>query len=287
MENLPSGKVLYDLFCGGCAVTHAAMLSGKWERVVANDLQADMPRFFLDACNGKYKDEKRWISRDDFYRLKDTDAYVRQCWSFGNNGRDYLYSRNIEPWRKALHFARVLGDCSLLREMGIEGDGSRRDCTRHSEEYRTKYVAWYNTHRGGDCNVENRMYELDSMARLQSLESLERLESLESLERLEVHGGDWRDVPIEDGGIVYCDPPYRNASGYVTGKFDHAAFDDWARNADFPVYVSEYSMPDDFVRIWAKSVDVLANHLGADGKVTEGLWVHEKWIDGIPKTTLF
>lgn len=149
MENLPSGKVLYDLFCGGCAVTHAAMLSGKWERVVANDLQADMPRFFLDACNGKYKDEKRWISRDDFYRLKDTDAYVRQCWSFGNNGRDYLYSRNIEPWRKALHFARVLGDCSLLREMGIEGDGSRRDCTRHSEEYRTKYVAWYNTHRGG------------------------------------------------------------------------------------------------------------------------------------------
>ena len=29
IDNLPSGKVFVDLFAGGCAVTHAAMLSGK------------------------------------------------------------------------------------------------------------------------------------------------------------------------------------------------------------------------------------------------------------------
>ena len=38
MDALPSGRVLVDPFDGGCAVTHAALLAGKWERVVANDI---------------------------------------------------------------------------------------------------------------------------------------------------------------------------------------------------------------------------------------------------------
>ena len=28
--NLPAGGTLYDLFAGGCAVTHRALLSGKF-----------------------------------------------------------------------------------------------------------------------------------------------------------------------------------------------------------------------------------------------------------------
>ena len=46
-------------------------------------------------------------------------------------------------------------------------------------------------------------------------------------------------------------------------------------------------MPDDFVRIWARDVNVLANQFGADGKVTEGLFVHRKWVNDIWKPTLF
>ena len=38
IDNLPSGKVLVDLFAGGCSVTHAAMLSGKWDYFIANDI---------------------------------------------------------------------------------------------------------------------------------------------------------------------------------------------------------------------------------------------------------
>ena len=32
VEQLPSAECFVDLFCGGCAVTHAAMLSGKTSR---------------------------------------------------------------------------------------------------------------------------------------------------------------------------------------------------------------------------------------------------------------
>ena len=58
---------------------------------------------FKDAIDGKYENESRWISREDFYRLKDSDPFVRIVWSFGNNGCNYLYSREIEPYKKAVH----------------------------------------------------------------------------------------------------------------------------------------------------------------------------------------
>ena len=143
IDNLPSGEVFVDLFCGGCAVTHAALLSNKYRRFIANDINGAIPHLFKNAISGKYKDEKRWISRDDFERLKSSDPYVACCWSFGNNGQGYMYSKEIEPWKKALHWARVFGDSSLLREFGIDSDGSRKDVKSHHYEYKKKYMRWY------------------------------------------------------------------------------------------------------------------------------------------------
>ena len=76
------------------------------------------PTLFIDALNGKYNDENRWISREDFFRLKDTDPYVAIVWSFGNNLRDYLYSKEIEPLKKAIHYAMFFSDYSLGKELG-------------------------------------------------------------------------------------------------------------------------------------------------------------------------
>ena len=142
IDNLPEDKIFVDLFAGGCAVTHAAMLSGKWNKVIANDI-GDAPELFRDAIDGKYADEKRWISREDFQDLKEIDPYVSLCWGFGNNRSDYLYAQEVEPWKKALHYARVFGDCSLLQEMGIDSDGSSGDVRKHHDEYKEKYIRWW------------------------------------------------------------------------------------------------------------------------------------------------
>ena len=142
IDNLPSGNVLVDLFAGGCSVTHAAMLSGKWDYFIANDI-GDAPEMFINAIEGKYAAENRWISREDFERLKDTDPYVSLCWSFGNDRSAYLYAREVEPWKKALHYARIFGDTSLLREMGIDSDGSTTDVRKHHDEYKDKYIRWW------------------------------------------------------------------------------------------------------------------------------------------------
>ena len=139
---LPPGNRFVDVFAGGCAMTHAALLSGRWQSYLANDVVA-LPQLFKDAIDGKYNNETRWISREDFAAQKDSDAYVRIVWSFGNNGEHYLYSREIEPWRHALHALLVWKDPAPMREFGIITNGSRQDIINHHAEYKEKYVRWY------------------------------------------------------------------------------------------------------------------------------------------------
>ena len=117
---LPKRTHLIDLFCGGCAVSHAALLRNKYEHIHINDINWMCPTLFIDALNGKYQNETRWISREDFFRLKDTDPYVAVVWSFGNNMRDYLYSKEIEPLKKAIHYAIFFRDYSLGKDLGYD-----------------------------------------------------------------------------------------------------------------------------------------------------------------------
>ena len=142
VENLPDSPVFVDLFAGGCAITHKALESGRYGSFIANDLTG-FPSLFLDAIEGKYKDETRWISREDFERLKDTDLYVACCWSFGNCLTNYMYAKELEDWKKALHYARVFNDFSLFEDMGIHTDASNKDIKQNKEEYKKKYIDWW------------------------------------------------------------------------------------------------------------------------------------------------
>ena len=117
VDALPPAPVLYDVFCGGCAVTHAAMLSGKYSRVVANDINGMIPHAFETALAGGFRNEVRWISRDDFQRLHKTEPYVAMCFSFANNLKDYCYASDLEPYKRALHYAIFWRDFAPWREL--------------------------------------------------------------------------------------------------------------------------------------------------------------------------
>lgn len=67
----------------------------------------------------------------------------------------------------------------------------------------------------------------------------------------------YNSLNIPENSIIYCDPPYKNTTGYV-GSFDHEQFYNWCRNmvkCGHTIYVSEYNMPDDFICVWEKSVN--------------------------------
>ena len=191
---LPKRTHLIDLFCGGCAVSHAALVKGKYQHIHINDINWMCPTLFIDALNGKYNDETRWISREDFFRLKDTDPYVAVVWSFGNNLRDYLYSKEIEPLKKAIHYAMFFSDYSLGKELGH--DLSFIDPIR---DLQARYLAvkhYFNgidpEIGGGNCKRNHSAERADS-PRLQSAEAYDRLNTnLQNWGGAEAARSDWK-----------------------------------------------------------------------------------------------
>ena len=307
---LPAADTFVDLFAGGCAMTHAALLSGKYKHFLANDL-GGIPQVFLDAIHGAAHDRSRWlrwVTREEFVAERNKPFAERDLgkmiiWSFGNNGNDYLYGTYLEPWKRALWAARVDGDYSLLAEFGIiTTDASRKAVLRNREEWTGKYIAWYKAHGGGNEKGIQRLQSLQSLERLQSLESLQSLQSLQrlqdlqslqslqSLGHLRISKLDYRRVPIPANSCVYADPPYESTEDYCgyskqenqkEGEkigFDNPAFWQWVRTRDFPVFVSEYTAPEDFVPILQiEKRQLMRGGLDASHKVTENLFVHNRF----------
>ena len=301
VDALPAAPVLYDVFCGGCAVTHAAMLSGKYQHFVVNDLRGWLPDAFREAINGGYAHEDRWISCEDFKRLKSTDAYAALCFSFGNNARSYMYAPPLEPYKRALHCAIFWRDFAPWRELcpetadalaaglaPIEDRKQRRVQAGHFivESLKAQLAAGTLTPDILDKPIYRQIRRPkatpNSLKSLQSLGCLERLQSLQSLESLEslpgaltVHGGDYRELCFDEPGIIYCDPPYMSV--YAKGKdygceFDAEAFYSWCEAQKLPVYISEYQMPEERFVCVAEWDNVTRMAAKTASHVTERLW---------------
>ena len=125
------------------------------------------------------------------------------------------------------------------------------------------------------------LQSLECLERLQSLESLEKLERLQSLERqneqIVASADDYCNYVYQDGDVVYCDPPYEGTAGYGRG-FDHEAFWQWCRTRNFPVYISEYRAPEDFISVWSKEKRRLFSSSNLSANTIEHLFLHKKWI---------
>ena len=110
LEQLPAGKRLVDLFGGGFAITDCALrkFPYKWGGFYYNDFNPLLSPLIDRAIKGYYNPKNFtpvWVSREDFNRLKNSDGYVAYIWSFGNNGRDYLYGEDVEEAKhKAFEF---------------------------------------------------------------------------------------------------------------------------------------------------------------------------------------
>lgn len=238
VHSLPPAEHFYDLFCGGCSVTHYGMLMRRWEQFNINDINGMMPKMFVDAAHGKYVDERRWICRDDFFKLKDTDGYVAVCFSFGNDLRSYAYARDLEPYKQAAHYAIAFADHHLLRELWGEEFMEIEKATRLHERY-----SIYRRLALQRLNKRSDVHNLENLSRLSCLESLQSLQSLQSCNE------DYQDIKILPNSTVYCDIPYKGTNRYQRGGFNYDRFYEWADSRDFPVFISEYAMPDEFAPI--------------------------------------
>jgi len=258
IEQLPSATHFYDLFGGGGAMTHCALLSGKYEFVHYNELNPLVFKAFKMAINGEFKGENRWISKEDFERLKDSDPYVACCYSFGNDFKTYAYGKNHEPFKKAVHYSIFFDDNSLLKEyIDLSNfNYSSENLKERRLELQRYLTVLLNKNKIVDT-VRKHFNTENNNARnvIQSLESLERLQSLESIN----NGGgvllsnlSYEQVPIESDSVIYCDPPYINTNTYIN-DFNREKFYEWLRDCrkkNQQVFISEYQMPDDFNEVF-------------------------------------
>lgn len=310
IDHLPRGRVLIDAFAGGCAITHRALLSQKWQTIIANDINRKYPQLFLDAVRGKYRDERRWISREDFERLKLQDAFIACCWSFGNNLRTYIYSTVIEPYKRALHYAIVFDDFAPMQELmpevaqavheaihWIQNTHERRVTAQKvivktlkrltGDNYAHQIIQsnpLYRTIRHTSRNTPslNSLNSLESLESLERRERLERLERLQSLESLRVTSLSYDKIDIPEDAVVYCDPPYHASRGYLyegtADAFDHCTFYDWCVRVSKtnPIFISEYSIEDDRFEIVAEKQKITSFSQSKSSIVSERLYTVKK-----------
>jgi site-specific DNA-adenine methylase len=243
----PKAENFYDLFGGGGAMTHylAANKAHKYKNFHYNEIVPSTADLFKRAINGEFSCDNfkpEWISREDFFARKDNDAYVRICWSFGNNQKDYLFGEDIESYKKSMHMAVVFNefDDVAARVFGFK---------KWPEKYNTiklrrSFLAECVRKSGG----KKQLQQLDRLQQLQRLERLQRLEQLEELGNISITALDYRDVQIKPNAVVYCDIPYENTGKYIM-PFNKKAFLDWAATRDFPVFISEYKIEDERFKI--------------------------------------
>ncbi|MBQ6503223.1 MAG: DNA adenine methylase [Flexilinea sp.] len=247
IAHLPAGNRLVDLFGGGFAISHCALLSRKWKQVLYNDINPLLIPLIRGAIAGKYSYEQfvpEFISREEFFAKKDTDGYVKWIWSFGNDGRTYMFSKNVEPMKRAghewvFHNTPISGFHNLKCDLPC-------DAAHFSE--RRKFLSYYTKAHKSERYELQQLQQLQRLERLQRLEQLERLERLQQLERittLEMTCMDYRDYKYQDGDVVYCDIPYQNTSDRNPDygiNFDFGAFYGWAVAQPYPVYFSSYKL---------------------------------------------
>jgi len=193
-----------------------------------------------DAIAGRYNYDvylPPWISRDEFFARQ--EPLIKIIWSFGNNGRTYLFGKDIEPYKRSMHNAVVFNEFDATAREVLGMDKFRDGFTIKDRRLFLRAKVRQN----------NPGMKKGEREQLQQLEQLERLQQLQQLERLErqpaFYSGDYRRVEIKPNSVVYCDIPYGGTAEYDKNKaFDRAEFLDWADAMGEPVYISEYAIND-------------------------------------------
>ena len=240
VKALPPGGKILDACCGGGAVLMALAMSMKYDAVVGNDLNKAVVKL-LDAVlinKGQIDYEFPEVcSRNDFFvslqkiengNFDIQDCVNKYCCSFGNNGRTYLYGKDIEDYK--LIAEKMLVSKSLV-------------------ERRRFYNKFIDFCIADDSeNERQRLIHLEHLQRLQGLERLERLERLDNCSLF--------DIDYSEFDIVYFDIPYKGTCEYDF-KFDYERFYQLfaylKTDLNIPAFLSEYNAPFEIVAEFQKT----------------------------------
>lgn len=117
------------------------------------------------------------------------------------------------------------------RAMKHEPPSAMRGFAGFGSSYSGKFFGGYARDSGGRCYAS------------ESRKSL--LKKIKSLQNANFTLCSYKDLTLEAGSLVYCDPPYAKTTGY-THDFDSKSFWEWVfdHRESCTIFVSEYTAPD-------------------------------------------
>lgn len=92
------------------------------------------------------------------------------------------------------------------------------------------------------------------------------IKQIKNLNNVNFIFSEYDKLTIPKESIIYCDPPYKNTTGYKD-KFDNGKFWKWAEKIaeqGHKIFVSEYVAPEKWNCVWEKTVK---SSLSANGKI--------------------
>ena len=230
-QNFGTDKPIYDIFGGGGAITAECILNGL--EVHYNDLDKDITNAFERVIS----QDREWIktlivSRDEFFKIKEkenktTDEFLKLLVnSFGNNKKDYLYSKENSDLKY-----------NLAKEI-IE---------KHDVFSGYKQTETYKKVTSGpDWNWFNA--KLEKNKTLGQLKHLQQVDRLQKVNKIKATNKSYHDFSEVSGAILYLDPPYEGScqKSYIN-SFDSQEFYDWAFEIAKTniVIISSYSISDE------------------------------------------
>ena len=280
----PNADHFYDLFGGGFSVSHFMLKhrSKSYKEFHYNELRSGICELIKDAIDGKYNYDiykPEWITRERFNREKESNAYIKIIWSFGNNGDGYLFGKEIESQKRSMHQAVIFDDFDDWFIKTFKIDRWPNKLTFTGKRLYLKRL----------INKRIDLQQLQQLQQLEQLEQLQRLEQLQQLERLEqleLTNLDYKKVEIKENSVIYCDIPYKLTAGYGN-IFNHDEFFDWAYNQNNPVFISEYNIDDPRFYLLKEFNHRSTYSASSNNKVTEILYGNKLAFEIIEKFRKF
>ena len=251
----PSADHFYDLFGGGFSISHFMLehRSKDYKHFHFNEIRPGICELIKDAIAGKYSYDNfkpRWISREEFFEKKELNPYIKMCWSFGNNGKDYLFSKDIEQYKKSMHNALIFNDFDDLakKTLGMDKFKDGYSISERRLFLRNKAIVNNNNLSRGELETFQQLeqlQQLQQLERLQRLQQLEQLQRLEQMDKLNFYNLSYEQIEIKPNSTIYCDIPYKGTGEYDKNKlFNREKFLSWADQQTNPVFISEYQIND-------------------------------------------
>lgn len=259
----------------------------------ANDIPTgyeEVHKYCLEHSAEIIKSYIEWYQLKNFGKVVDIQKLKEAVRADDERLRNYLIEQRNKNKLKNIDVDKYLGTSGMSGH--YFGRSQWEFPTRENYNKLNAIMNWPLTYDEvcGDIVKDNKLKNLQalnamasdkgavSVFRLQYIDRLKRFKDIQNAGTRQWHFscGSYDEVKIKNNSVIYCDIPYKDTAGYISGAFDYDKFYKW-RQTQKNIYISEYNMPAaEFKEVYNIERTVLMSSKSNGIKAVEKLFIPRK-----------